>query len=146
MGFFEEHDDSFVECFSRVVKDFGETGLRGGEGMAEFNQGFCDGAGGGAGEANDADATTAGGGGNGDDGVIGFEHFLMVICEYFFGLVFRGGKGVFTGGLRFQQVFLCGFLLVVCGDFVVEAWWLSARFWAANFFLFFLRFIFWALV
>lgn len=61
----------------------------------------------------------------------------MVIGRYFFGLVFAGGKGVFTGGLRFPQVFLCGVLLVVCGDFVVGTWCLGASFWAANFFLFF---------
>ncbi len=36
VGFFEEGDDGFVECFSCVVKDFGEAGLGWGEGVAEF--------------------------------------------------------------------------------------------------------------
>ena len=36
VGFFKEGDYGFVERFSCVVNDFGEAGLRGGEGMAEF--------------------------------------------------------------------------------------------------------------
>jgi hypothetical protein len=52
----------------------------------------------------------------------------MVICKYFFRLVFGDGKGVFTGGLRFPQWFLCGVLLVIECIFVVETWWLGARF------------------
>lgn len=35
VGFFEEGDDSFVERFSCVVKDFDEAGLRRSEGVAE---------------------------------------------------------------------------------------------------------------
>jgi hypothetical protein len=46
-------------------------------------------------------------------------------------------EGVFTGGFAISTVFLCGVWLVICGDFVVETWWLSGRFWVANFFLFF---------
>ena len=56
-----------------------------GEWMAEFEEGFGDGAGGGAGEADDADAAAAGRGGDGDDGVVEFGHFLMVLCGDFFG-------------------------------------------------------------
>jgi hypothetical protein len=141
VGFFEKRYYGFVECFSCVVKDFGETGLRGGEGVAELEEGFGYGAGCGTGEADYADASTAGWGGDGDDGVFGFGHLLMVICRYFFGLVFGGGRGVFTWGLRFPQVFLCGFLLVIECIFVVGTWLLSARFLAANFSSF-LKFIF----
>jgi hypothetical protein len=45
-------DYRFVEdlggIFACGIKDFGETGLGGGEGMAEFEEGFGDGAGGGS--------------------------------------------------------------------------------------------------
>ena len=48
MGFLEPGDYGFVECFSCVVKDFGEAGLGRGQGVAELQEGFSDGAGGGA--------------------------------------------------------------------------------------------------
>lgn len=112
MGFFEEGDYSFVESFASGIKDFGEASPGGREGVAEFEEGFGDGAGLGAGEANDADAAAAGWGGDGDDGVVVFGHFLMVIAEIFFGLVFGGGRGVFTGENAISTVFLGGVLLV----------------------------------
>ncbi len=65
----EVGDDGFVECFSCVVKDFGEAGLGWSEGVAELQEGFSDGSGSGAGEADDADAAATGWGGDGDDGV-----------------------------------------------------------------------------
>jgi hypothetical protein len=36
VGFFEEGDYGFVEDFACRIKDFGEAGLGGGEGVAEF--------------------------------------------------------------------------------------------------------------
>jgi hypothetical protein len=77
--------------------------------MAEFEEGFGDGAGVRAGEAEDADAAASGRGGDGDDGVVVFGHFLMVLCQYFFGLVFRGGRGVFTRGMA-----ICTGVIVWC--------------------------------
>src|SRR2546427_105229 len=74
VGFIEKGDYGFVEGFSCGVKDFSEAGLRWGQGMAEFQEGFRDGAGGGAGEADYADAAAAGWGGDGDDGVFELGH------------------------------------------------------------------------
>ncbi len=101
VGFFEEGDYGFVEGFSCGVKDFSEAGLRGGQGMAEFQEGFRDGAGAGAGETDYADAAPAGWGGDGDDGVFELSHgevghlgFLMVMGEKFIGVA----EGVFCRG------------------------------------------------
>jgi hypothetical protein len=73
VGRLEPGDYGFVEGLAGIfpcqIKDFGETGLGGDERMAEFQEGFGDGAGGGAGEPDDADSTTAGRGGDGYDGV-----------------------------------------------------------------------------
>jgi hypothetical protein len=74
VGFLEPGDYGFVEYFSCIVKDFGETSLCGSEGVAELQEGFGDGAGGGPGEADDADAAAAGWGGDGDDGVFKVSH------------------------------------------------------------------------
>jgi hypothetical protein len=46
-------------------------------------------------------------------------------------------EGVFTAGFAISTVFLCGVSLVICGDFVVETWWLGARFLVVIFFFFF---------
>ena len=73
VGGLEVCDYGFVEYFSSRIKDFCEACLGGGEGVAEFEEGFGDGAGGGAGEAHDADAATPGWGGDGYDGVFGTE-------------------------------------------------------------------------
>jgi hypothetical protein len=66
-------DYSFVQglggVFACGIKNFGETGLSWGEGVAQFEEGFGDGAGGGAGETDDADSAAAGRGGDGNDGV-----------------------------------------------------------------------------
>ncbi len=89
VGAFEEGDDGFVEDLACVVKDFGEAGLGGGEGVAEFEERFGDGAGGGAGEADDADASAAGWGGDGDDGVVFDAHgfyFFRLSCRFFSGV------------------------------------------------------------
>jgi hypothetical protein len=122
VGFFEEGDYGFVESFACRVSDFGESGLGVGKGVAELEEGFGDGAGGGAGEANDAYAATSRWGGDGDDSVFLLRHLLMVICGDFFWAGFGRREGVFRGGLRFQQVFLHGFSLVIAWFFVVETW------------------------
>ena len=64
--------------------------------MAEFQEGFGDGAGGGAREADDANTTAAGWGGDSDDGVFEVNHldFLMVTGEKNVGVV----EGCFAGG------------------------------------------------
>jgi hypothetical protein len=80
VGCGEVGDDGFVEGFSCSVKDFGEAGLGGSEGMAELEEGFCDGSGRGAGETDDADAAAAGWSGDGDDG------FFRVVWGVVFGV------------------------------------------------------------
>jgi len=57
--------------------------------------------------------------------------------QIFFWLVFGGAEARLLGGLRFQQVFLCGVLLVVAWCFVVTTWCFAPRFLASKFFLFF---------
>jgi hypothetical protein len=52
----------------------------------------------------------------------------MVICGIFFWADYWWAEGVFTAGFAISTVFLCGVSLVICGDFVVETWWLGARF------------------
>ncbi len=116
VGSFEERDYGFVEDFTCRIKDFGEAGLRGGEGVAEFQKGFGDGACGGAGEADDADATAAGWGGDSDDGVFELDHmdFLMVTGEKILGW----WSGVFAGGFAKSGVQK----VVFDGENVVEVW------------------------
>ena len=102
-GGFEPSYYGFVECIACVVKDFGEACLGWGEGVAEFEEGFGDGAGGGAGEADDADPAAAGRGGDGYDGVfearvgfgIGVAHldFSMLAGEK----IWRGELWCFSG-------------------------------------------------
>src|SRR5947209_847006 len=69
MGGLEVGGYGFVEGFSCRIKDFGEAGLGGGEGVAELYETLGDGASPGAGEADDADSAASGWGGDGDDGV-----------------------------------------------------------------------------
>jgi len=69
VGGLKPGDYCFVEDFACGIKDFCEAGLRRGEGVTEFEEGFGDSAGGWAGEADDADAAPAGWGGDGYDGV-----------------------------------------------------------------------------
>jgi len=76
----EVGDDGFVECFSRGIKDFGEAGLGGGEGVAELQERFGDGSGRGARETDDADAATTGWGGD------GYDRFFCVLCGVVFGV------------------------------------------------------------
>ena len=97
VGFFEPGDYGFVEGFSCGVKDFSEAGLRGGQGMAEFQEGFGYRAGGGAGEADDADAAAPGRGGDGDDGVFKVSH-----GDFLYG---NGRKNCWRGGGRFCRGF-----------------------------------------
>ena len=101
VGFLKPGYYRFVEGFSRGVKDFGEAGLGGGEGVAEFQQGFGDGAGGGAGETDDADAASARRGGDGYDGVFEFG-----IGEVSHGFSYGNGEKKMLGWWR---VFLQGF-------------------------------------
>jgi hypothetical protein len=105
MRFFEERDKSFVECFACAVYDLSEAGLRWGEGVADLDERFCDSAGGGAGEANDADATAAGWGGDGYDGVVVFRHFFMVLCQYFLGGFLVVGGVFLEGDCDFHRCF-----------------------------------------
>jgi hypothetical protein len=145
VGGFEVRDHGFVEGFSCPVKDFSEASLARGEGMAELQQGFGYGARGGAGEADDADPAAAGRGGDGHDGVVEFGHFLMVICRYFFGRFSVAEAAVLQGDCDFLRCFWVVSLVIAC-IFVVETWWLDARFRAANFFLFLEIYFYWASV
>ena len=111
--------------FACVVNDLGEAGLGGGEGVAKLEEGFGDGAGGWAGEAEDADAAAAGRGGDGDDGVflevgsgghgVGFlilqGTVFGFLCALFCTWWACGGERVFRGFACFR-----------CGAFVVKTW------------------------
>lgn len=105
----------FVEGFAFGINDLSEAGLRGGEGVAEVQEGFGDGAGFGAGEADDAYASSAGWGGDGYYGVVvevGGGHFSLLFQGYRGGifLVMREG-----GFWRFWCV-VRGFLWSVDGE------------------------------
>jgi hypothetical protein len=78
--------------FSWVYAEMGPGGARG---VEEFEEGLGDGAGVGAGEADDADTAAAGWSGDGDDGVFELGHvdFLMVVGEKKSCVV----EGVFAG-------------------------------------------------
>ena len=89
MGGLEPGDYGFVEGFACGIKDFSEAGLGRCEGMAEFEEGFGDGAGGGAGETDDANSASAGWGGDGYDGV--FEAGVE-ICFAHFGFFHVSGR------------------------------------------------------
>jgi hypothetical protein len=117
VGGWEPGYDGFVQdlrgIFPCGVNNFCEAGERGGEGVAEAEEGFGDGAGGGAGEPDDADAAAAGRGGDGDDGVFGADRVLLfgLLCQgialrkwqIFFGVV---RMGLFGGFRRFRGGFL----------------------------------------
>jgi hypothetical protein len=60
VGGLEPGDYGFVEGFPCRVKDFGEAGLSGGEGVTKLYETLSDDAGVGAGEADDADAAASG--------------------------------------------------------------------------------------
>jgi len=112
VGGLEPGDDGFVESFSCGVKDLGEAGLGGGEGVAEFEEGFGDGAGLGAGEADDADASATGWGGDGDDGV--FEVFGHLDFSMVAGIKSWGGmEGGFYWGFCEKWGAAGGFLMVI---------------------------------
>ena len=113
VGRLEPGDHGFVEDFACVVKDLGEAGLSGGEGVAEFEEGFGDGAGVGAGEAHDADASAAGRGGDGYDGVVrevGHGDFNQSIAIF----ICDGGGCLFIGFFGVQMVVFCGEVVVFC--------------------------------
>jgi hypothetical protein len=54
-----------------------------------------------------------------------------------FSFLIRGGRCVFIGVFAISTGEICGFWMVICGVFVVETWWLRARFSGAKIFLFF---------
>jgi hypothetical protein len=129
VGFFEEGDYGFVKRFACVVKDFGEAGLRGSEGVAELYQGFGYGAGGGAGEADDADPAAAGWGGDGYDRVFRFK---FSHGEAGRGFSYGNGRknigvveGGFCGGFCKKWGAERGFLMV-------KTWWMCGETWREN--------------
>jgi len=112
----EEGDDGFIEYFASGIKYFGEAGLGGGQWVAELQERFGDGAGVGAGEAEDAYAASAGRGGDGYDGFFGVHAFCLGY-RFCFARIFSGGVEMV------KEACLEGFRDSCDGCLLVRTWW-----------------------